>query len=220
MEPITLSTPAVLMAILAGFTSVASPCVLPIVPIVCTGTAEDHKIRPVMIVAGLSLSFMGMGAISSIFGGMIASYIPFLEKIAGVVILLFGILMIFDVNLFKKLSFFNNIQARGKGRWSGLVMGLTLGLVWIPCVGPMLSGVLTVVATDGKLLNGLTLLSFYSLGFAVPMLIVGYASQSVRQRMRFLNRHPLIIRLISGCLLIAFGTLILTVGMLSLGSTF
>lgn len=220
METIDLSLTSLAMAVFAGLVSIASPCVLPVVPIIVAGTEEDHKLRPLLIVLGLSVSFMTMGAISSIFGGAVASLMPVMEKVAAVVVITFGLLMLFDINLFKKMNFLSNIQTRSKGRWSGLMMGLTLGLVWIPCVGPMLSGVLALVAKDGKLSTGLILLAFYSLGFAIPMLLAGYASQSARQRIRAINRHPVVIRLVSGILLISFGVFILTSGMLTIGSAF
>ena len=108
-------------------------------------------------------------------------------------------------------------QTRSRGRWSGLLLGLSLGLVWIPCVGPMLSSVLATVAAHGKLLPGVTLLLVYSLGFAVPMLAVGYGSQALRQRVRAVARHPGIVRWASGLLLVAFGLVILSKGMLFVG---
>ena len=208
------------MTIFAGIASVASPCVLPIVPIIVTGTETDHKHRPLLIVLGLSLSFMTMGLMTSLFGGAIAGVMPLLEKAAGIMVLVFGLLMLFDINPFKKLTLFSNIKGGSQGRWSGLVMGLTLGLVWIPCVGPMLAGVLTLVATDGRLSTGVILLACYSLGFAIPMLLLGYASQSVRQKIKQMNAHPLVIRLVSGGLLIVFGIFILTKGMLGISGLF
>ncbi len=220
MTPLDLSVTTMLMTLLAGVASVASPCVLPIIPIIVTGTENDHKYRPLLIVLGLGISFMAMGVLTSLFGGAIAGVMPLLEKGAGVVVIIFGLLMLLDINLFKRLTMFSNIQSSSQGRWSGLVMGLTLGLVWIPCVGPMLAGVLTLVATDGRLSTGMILLAFYSLGFAIPMLLLGYASQSIRQKIKQVNAHPLAIRLVSSTLLIAFGVFILTKGMLSLGSIF
>ncbi|NOQ41740.1 MAG: cytochrome c biogenesis protein CcdA [Desulfuromusa sp.] len=208
------------MTIFAGIASVASPCVLPIVPIIVTGTETDHKHRPLLIVLGLSLSFMAMGLLTSLFGGAIAGVMPLLEKAAGIMVLVFGLLMLFDINPFKKLTLFSNIKGGSQGRWSGLIMGLTLGLVWIPCVGPMLAGVLTLVATDGRLSTGIIMLACYSLGFAIPMLLLGYASQSVRQKIKQMNAHPLVIRLVSGGLLIVFGIFILTKGMLGIGGLF
>jgi cytochrome c-type biogenesis protein len=220
MTPLDLSITTMVMTIFAGIASIASPCVLPVVPIIVTGTEADHKHRPLLIVLGLSLSFMTMGLLTSLFGGAIAGVMPLLEKAAGVLVIVFGLLMLFDINVFKKLTLFSNIQGSSRGRWSGLVMGLTLGLVWIPCVGPMLAGVLTLVATDGRLSTGIILLACYSIGFAIPMLLLGYASQSVRQKIKQANAHPLIIRFVSSAILIVFGVFILTKGMLSFGGLF
>ena len=211
---IDLSFASVLMVLMAGLASVASPCVLPVVPIIVTGTEDDHRLRPLLLVVGLAISFMTMGALTSLFGGLMAGYMPVVEKLAGGIVVLLGLLMVFDINPFKRLTLFSGLQVRGRGAWSGLLLGLTLGLIWIPCVGPLLSGVLTLVATDGRLSTGLILLAVYSLGFALPMLLLGYASQAVRQRIRRINADGKAVRLISGTLLIAFGVYIATQGML------
>ncbi|PLX98836.1 MAG: cytochrome C biogenesis protein [Desulfuromonas sp.] len=213
MTELELSLTTMALTVFAGIVSVASPCVLPIVPIIVTGTDEDHKYLPILIVLGLSISFIIMGVATSLFGSALAGVMPVMEKAAGVLVLLFGVLMLFDINLFKRITFFSRIGGNSQGRWSGLIMGLTLGLVWIPCVGPMLAGVLTLVATDGRLSSGIILLACYSVGFAIPMLLLGYASQTVRQSIKKINTHPLVIRLLSGGVLIAFGIYILTQGM-------
>src|SRR6266571_2219809 len=87
----------------AGLASVASPCVLPVVPIIVTGTADDHRSRPAMIVAGIALSFVAMGVLSSLFGAAIGPALPLLEKGVGGLVLVFGLLLLADVNLFKRL---------------------------------------------------------------------------------------------------------------------
>lgn len=221
MLPLELSVTTLIMVTFAGLASIASPCVLPMVPIIVTGTSDDHKHRPLLIVGGISCSFIMMGAITSLFGGAVAGIMPMVEKTAGIMVIVFGLFMLVGFNVFKKLTFFYKFQKfEGNGRWSGLILGLTLGLVWIPCVGPMLSGVLALVATQGQLSTGLILLAFYSLGFSIPMLLAGYASQSFRQKIRAVNAHPTAVRLISGLLLIGFGCYILTSGMLSIGSAF
>jgi cytochrome c-type biogenesis protein len=201
----------------AGLASVASPCVLPVLPIIVAGTAEEHRSRPALVVLGIAVSFVIMGVLTSLFGAAVGPAIPALEKVVGVLVIAFGVLMLADVNLFKRLSWFQRIQVRGGGRWSGLLMGLSLGLVWIPCVGPMLSSVLAMVAAQGTLLAGVSLLLVYSQGFAVPMLAVGYGSQSLRQRVRLVAAHPAVVRWASGGLLVAFGVLILRKGMLFAG---
>ena len=202
----------------AGLASVASPCVLPVVPLIVTGTAEEHRSRPALVVAGIAASFVAMGVLTSLFGAVVGPQIPKLEKAVGLLVLLFGLLLLADVNLFKRLTWLQRIQPGTAGRWSGLLLGLSLGLVWIPCIGPMLSSVLAMVAAKGTLLAGVSLLLVYSLGFAVPMLAVGYGSQALRQRIRVVSSHPLVVRWASGLLLVAFGAVIVTRGMLFVGS--
>jgi cytochrome c-type biogenesis protein len=201
----------------AGLASVASPCVLPVLPIILTGTAKDHRYRPALIVAGIALSFVLMGVVTSLFGSVVGPVLPSLEKVFGVMVVVFGLLLIADVNPFKRITWVNRIQAGGQGRWSGFLLGLTLGLVWIPCVGPMLSSVLALVAARGTLASGVGLLLVYSAGFAVPMLAVGYGSQALRQRVRMVSAHLVAVRWVSGLLLVAFGGVILTQGMLFAG---
>lgn len=201
----------------AGLASVASPCVLPVVPLIVTGTAEEHRSRPALVVVGIALSFVAMGVLTSLFGAVIGPALPALEKAVGVLVLVFGLLLLADVNLFKRLGWLQRVQPPVGGRWSGLVMGLSLGLVWIPCVGPMLSSVLATVAAEGTLSAGVLLLLVYSAGFAVPMLLVGYGSQALRRRIRAISGRPLVVRWASGLLLVAFGLVILDKGMLFAG---
>jgi cytochrome c-type biogenesis protein len=201
----------------AGLASVASPCVLPVVPLLVAGKADDHRSRPALVVAGIAASFVAMGVATSLFGAAIGPALPRVEKGVGAVVVASGLLLLADVNVFKRLAFLQRVGAGGDGRWSGLLLGLSLGVVWIPCVGPLLSGVLAMVATDGTLAAGVALLLVYSAGFAVPMLAVGYGSLALRQRVRAIASRPLVVRWASGLLLVAFGAVILRKGMLFAG---
>jgi cytochrome c-type biogenesis protein len=207
------------LALVAGLASILSPCVLPVVPIIVTGTERDSPWRPVAIVLGLALAFMAMGVATSLAGAAVASWMSTLEKAAGALIILFGTLMFLDVNLFEKISFFQRFQTRkpGAGLLGGLLVGASLGLVWIPCVGPMLSSVLALVATEGRVPQGVLLLALYSLGFGIPMLIAAYASHWFRTRFRPLQRFPLGLRIFSGSVLVLFGLYILTQGLMIVG---
>jgi cytochrome c-type biogenesis protein len=201
----------------AGLASVLSPCVLPVVPIIVTGSDNDHKLRPVMIIAGLTLTFVIMGAVSSLFGTIIGPKMVYINRAAGILIVLFGFLLIFNVNLFKHLGFLSQFAQKSRGKSGGFILGLTLGIIWIPCVGPMLSSVLALVASHGKVLYGIFFLFIYSLGFAVPMLIAGYAAQFFRNRFRKIGKFPIIINIVSGLILIAFGAVIFFKGTISFG---
>ncbi len=214
---IELGPSALALSFGAGLASVASPCVLPVVPIIVTGTADEHRSRPALVVAGIGTSFVAMGVLTSLFGAVVGPVLPALEKVVGALVVVFGLLLLADVNLFKRLTWLQRIRSPGGERWSGLLLGLSLGIVWIPCVGPMLSGVLATVAAQGTLFAGVTLLLAYSLGFAVPMLAVGYGSQALRRRVHLVASHPVAVRWASGLLLVAFGAVILRKGMLFAG---
>ncbi len=207
----------ILLAVGAGIASVASPCVLPVVPIIVTGTAGDYRHRPLLIVLGLAITFILMGVVTSLFGSFIAGKMLYVEKIAGIIVLIMGLLILGDVNIFKKITAFNRLGAGRKGKWSGFILGLTLGLVWIPCIGPLLSGILAMVASQGQLLGGIIYLALYALGFAIPMLLVGYSSQFMLKKIRKLQQHPIIIRAFSGGILILFGGYIFFNGILGFG---
>ncbi len=212
-----LGASSLALSFAAGLASVASPCVLPVVPLLVAGTAEDHRARPALVVAGLAASFVAMGVLTSLFGAAVGPAIPALEKIVALLVVITGVLLIAGVNPFKRLAFLQRVRAPGRGRWSGLLLGLSLGLVWIPCVGPLLSSVLAMVAARGTLAAGVALLLVYSLGFSVPMLAVGYGSRSLRTRVRLVASHPVAVRWASGLLLVALGAVILRKGMLFAG---
>jgi cytochrome c-type biogenesis protein len=158
-----------------------------------------------------------MGILSSLFGSAIGSKMPYVEKVAGALITLFGLLLVANVNLFKQLHFFSRFAEKSRGKWGGFFLGFTLGIIWIPCVGPMLSGVLAMVAVKGAILTGAGLLLVYSLGFAVPMLLAGYASQFFRQKIRKIGTFPYVINAVSGVILIALGLFIVFKGMVGFG---
>ena len=196
---------SLVMAIGAGLASVLSPCVLPVIPIVMAGSERDDRLRPLMVVTGLSLSFMAMGAVSSLFGALLIGKTRYIEIAGSTIIVLMGLMVIFDMSLFKRLTCFSSIQVKGQGRLGGLILGLSLGLIWVPCVGPFLSSTLAMVGTSGQLATGIALLGFYSLGLAIPMLIIGYSSQWLQSRIKSLLKHEAILRYVTGGTLLAFG---------------
>jgi cytochrome c-type biogenesis protein len=201
-------------AVGAGLVSTASPCVLPVVPIVMAGQPGEHRLRPLAVVGGLMSTFVLMGVLSSLFGAVVGPLLVRLEKPVAVVIGLLGLLLIAGVNPFKRLRT-GLAPSRGTGLRSGALLGAALGLVWIPCVGPFLSSVLGLVAARARLADGVALLVFYSAGFAIPMLAAGYASHAFRERTRFLRSHPLAVRLVSGGLLVGLSAWILAKGLYS-----
>ena len=195
----------ILMAVGAGVASVLSPCVLPVIPIIMAGAERDDRLRPLLVVSGLSLSFMAMGAVSSLFGSLLIGKTRYIEIAGALVIIIMGLMVMFDISIFKRFHRLANIRVKGEGRIGGLILGMALGLIWVPCVGPFLSTTLTMVATSGQLATGIILLGFYSLGLAIPMLIVGYSSQLLQNRIKGMLKHETILRYATGGTLTAFG---------------
>jgi cytochrome c-type biogenesis protein len=193
------------LAIGAGLASVLSPCVLPVVPVIVAGADRKDTLRPLLVVLGLSLVFMAMGAVSSLFGALLFGRTRYIELAGAAVIMVIGVLFVFNINVFKRFYRLSNIRVNGEGRLSGLFLGMALGLVWVPCIGPLLSTILTMVGTSGQLSKGIVLLGFYSLGLAIPMLAIGYSSHMLQRKIGLLAQHEGVIRYISGGVLIAFG---------------
>jgi cytochrome c-type biogenesis protein len=194
-----------LMAVGAGLASVLSPCVLPVIPIIMAGAERNDRLRPLIVVTGLSISFMTMGAISSLFGALLIGKTRYIEIAGAVIIVIMGLMVMFDWSVFKRFYKLSNIRVNGEGRIGGLILGMSLGVIWVPCVGPFLSSTLTMVATSGRLAGGIILLGFYSLGLAIPMLIVGYSSQLLQNRIKGMLQHEAVLRYVTGAILVAFG---------------
>jgi len=123
-----------------------------------------------------------------------------------------GLLVLFDLNIFKRLYRLSNIPVKGEGRFGGLVLGMALGLVWVPCIGPFLSSILAMVGTSGQLARGTILLGFYSLGLAVPMLVVAYSSHILQRKLRGIAQHETVLRFVTGGVLVCFGLYSIVMG--------
>ena len=89
---------------------------------------------------------------------------------------------------------------------------MLLAVVWVPCVGPFLSSILTLVATNGEMAGGALLLALYSAGLAIPMLIVGYSSHLIQNRIKGVLKHDTALRLLTGGILVAYGLYSLVAG--------
>jgi cytochrome c-type biogenesis protein len=198
-------------SILAGMLSVFSPCILPILPIVLLGGEKDSKLRPIFIILGLSVVFITLGVISSMFGGFLNGKIAYLEKIGAIIIFIFGVLLVLKINIFKKITVFNQILSERMNSFPDFFLGMAFGLLWVPCTGPILSSILTMVASKGSVVQGIILLSLYSFGFAIPMLVVAYFSQFFRTQIRTRLPNPDYISIASGVLLIIFSIYTLAV---------
>lgn len=213
------------VAFFVGVLSFISPCVLPLIPgylSFMTGlsaeelTAGGRRARVVvpalMFVAGFSLVFVSLGATASVIGRFLADYRFIVEKVAGVAIVAFGVLMLGVVKvpwLYGEARV-DLERSRRFGRGAALVMGAAFAAGWTPCIGPLLGSILTLAGSSGSVGRGALLLLAYSAGLGVPFVVVALLLGRLTPVMRWLSRHSLVINRVAGGLLILIGLLMLT----------
>jgi cytochrome c-type biogenesis protein len=181
------------LAFLAGILSVLSPCVLPLVPIVMGTAAATHRYGPLALSAGVAISFVAISLFVATVGFAIGLDGSFFRFVAASLLVVFGAILVVPV-----------LQARfavaagplsnwadhtlggyvGPGLLGQFGVGLVLGAVWSPCVGPTL-GAASLLAAQGKDLGHVTLtLLAFGLGAVVPLLILGALSRELLNRWR------------------------------------
>ncbi len=221
MDP---SAPSIILVFVAGLVTIFKPCCLPLVPAVMSGSAGG-KLRPLAIVTGMTLSFTLMGTLVSGFGAAFASFADNLRTLSILFIMAMGaVLFDEDINMeFIKLSssltqgIRNNIgflnkpasHAPGQGLFGGFSLGMSLGVVWIPCVGPILGAVLAYVASVGNMSYGAGMLFVYSVGMSLPMLSIAYYGKKVTNRYKWFSRNGAMLKKLSGLVLIVVGIMLL-----------
>lgn len=205
--------PSYLLAFLAGVVTVATPCVLPILPPLLAGSV-GHRLRPILIVLGSTVTFTLMGGVFSIIGIAAGGLGTALRLFFTVLIIGFGAVWVdSDINdLYTKYSslllnrFYKPSAPGGDESLLGaFILGLSLGIVWIPCVGPILGAVLSIVAIEGNLLTGSLMLFSYSIGLGIPMLAIAYGGKKVGAKLDWTRQNSETIKKLAGWILIATG---------------
>jgi len=135
-----------------------------------------------------------------------------LEKVAGALLITFGIFLIAAtkvpwLNYEKRLDF---ARAKGTGYLRSLLIGVIFSLGWIPCVGPILGGILALAASSQTVWQGVYLLLAYCLGLGLPFIAVGLALGAASRYIRWFSRHAFITSIVAAVLLIGVGILMLT----------
>lgn len=205
-----------LLALLAGAVTIGGPCILPLLPIILgTSATERHPLRPIAIVFGFTLTFTGFAILFSIFGGVLGLTPSAWRLIAAIVIGLFGLLMVFpnvQAKLFARLEpivqkLVPKSDPTKNDIWSGLILGMSLGIVWTPCAGPVLGSILTLIAANQNLVQAGALLFAFSVGAGLPMLLIAYGGQAAVARVKFLSKYTTLIQQVFGfiVLLVAIG---------------
>ena len=207
-------------AFLAGILSVLSPCVLPILPIVCGAATTEHRYEPAALAGGLAASFVAIGLFFATIGFSLGVDSGALRQPAAVVLIIIGLVL-----LLPPLQARFAVAAGPIGQWTDdhfgrisrggvggqFALGVLLGVVWSPCVGPTLGAASALAAEGRDLAQVATTMVLFGLGAAVPLLIIGSVSRDLllRWRGRMLSTGKGL-RTALGALMLAGGILILS----------
>jgi len=215
-----------LAAFVSGLLSFFTPCILPLVPSyliyisgITVGDVEaptrEHRKRvfshSLSFILGFSFVFVALGISTSLIGGFFADYQAYIIRLGGIILIALGLFYLDII----KISFFNRqymmrLEQKPIGLAGSFVVGLTFSLGWTPCVGPALSSILIVASMSGNASHGTYLLSFYSLGLAIPFVISSLLFDKLfilLKKYGFLARYAV---KILGALLILLGLLMVS----------
>ncbi|HGR2678181.1 TPA: thiol-disulfide oxidoreductase-associated membrane protein CcdA2 [Streptococcus pneumoniae] len=217
-----------LSVFLAGILSFFSPCILPLLP-VYTGVLLDDKdgaqassgkfsisvtslLRTLAFIAGISFIFILLGYGAGFLGDLL--YASWFQYLTGAIIILLGLHQM-EILHFKGLYKEKRLQLQGqgqngKGYSQAFLLGLTFSFAWTPCVGPVLGSVLSLAASGGSgAWQGAGLMLVYTLGLALPFLLLALTSSYVLKHFRKLHPYLGILKKVGGFLIIVMGLLVL-----------
>ena len=208
---------AYLLATLAGVATIASPCILPVLPIVLATTAGRSRAEPLLIILGFVATFAAggilIGALSASSGALqqgIRTGSILLLLVAGLVCLwpapFDGLVQRVRILIASRGSVSSH-RLPAIGKLGALMVGVSLGFAWAPCAGPILASVLALAASSQAPGRATLLLGAYAVGAGLPMLAIAYGGDRVSSRLGFFNRRAGLFRKVFGAVAVGFAVL-------------
>jgi cytochrome c-type biogenesis protein len=205
---------------LAGALSILSPCVLPLIPIVFGGAVAAHRLGAVALTVGLALSFTVVGMFIATVGFAIGLDAEWFRNLAAILLVALGAVLISGMLQQRFAAATSSLSSLGdrliarlrlKGLTGQFAVGLLLGLVWAPCVGPTLGAAATLASQGTQLPQVAGVMALFGVGAALPLVIVGNCSRAAMVRTRnTLLGAGVVGKYLLGALMLAVGVLILT----------
>jgi len=220
-----LSLVSYLLTFTEGILTFISPCILPMLPIYFSylaGTSGDDKApdapgRNILItnsigfVLGFTLVFVALGATVTTLGHFLVSNRNLLQKISGLIMMVFGlnfmgILNLKFLNMEKRLDFkFEKLRF-----FSSVLFGMVFGFGWTPCLGTFLGSALALAGSSKTIAQGMLLLFLYSAGLGIPFILTSVLFEKTKNAFRQIQKHSRAISIVSGALLIIAGIMVFT----------
>ena len=216
------------IALGAGLISFLSPCVLPLIPgyiSYISGSSINELIEKknvnlfpiILFTVGFSIVFIFFGAASTLLGQVLLQNSYELRIIAGVIIIILSLHIIGIINI-KFLNYEKRVQTDIKRNFfSPALIGMAFAFGWTPCIGPILGSILVLASTEESLKQGILLLTFYSIGLAVPFILAGYLIQRFLVFSKNFRKNINKVSKIGGSILLITGILMITNHLQALG---
>ncbi len=224
----TTQTLSLMIAFSAGLLSFISPCVLPLVPsylAYITGLSleeltheeQNQQIRrttlkhSTLFILGFTAVFILFGASATVVGQFLLTYQEIVRKVGGTLVVLFGLYILGILNLpFLMVEKRIHFRERPGGDIGTFLIGVAFAAGWTPCVGPILGTILLYASTADSMLQGIWLLTFYSLGLGLPLLLISLGLNAFLNHSKRLRSYMHSVSMISGLFLIVVGVMIFT----------
>ena len=209
------------IALGAGLISFLSPCVLPLIPgyiSYISGSSINELIEKksvnlfpiILFTVGFSIVFIFFGAASTLLGQVLLQNSYELRIVAGVIIVILSLHLIGIINI-KFLNYEKRVQTDIKRNFfSPALIGMAFAFGWTPCIGPILGSILVLASTEESLQQGILLLTFYSVGLAVPFILAGYLIQRFLVFSKNFRKNINKVSKIGGSILLITGILMIT----------
>ena len=213
----------IFIAFLAGLISFLSPCVLPLIPgyiSYISGTSFDKVkekkrnlvvIKTIFFTLGFSFVFIALGSTATFVGQFLLTNSNILRIIAGSIIILFSFQLIGFINfnfMNKDIRFFTDKYNNNLA--FPFLVGAAFGFGWTPCIGPILGSIITLAALEENINRSILLLSFYSLGLAIPFIISGILIDKFLLFSKSFKKYTAVVAKVGGSILLLTGIAILT----------
>jgi cytochrome c-type biogenesis protein len=218
MEGLTIG-----LAFLGGVASFLSPCVLPLIPAYIGylgGRTQSNRVgvdsrwltfyHGMAFILGFSMVFISFGIAIAFIGGYLLIVRTVLAKVGGIIVILFGLhllgiisipIMNYDLRYYSKSKDQN-------GFLPSFLMGVFFSAGWSPCIGPILGSIMMLVLNQGAVGKGIIMLTAYSLGLAVPFLIVALGLGSATNWLKRMSKYTMVVEKISGLMLVIIGAML------------